>query len=55
MESEQAGLVILIGLIRTPITITGIHPLAQFLLPGVLVVVFLDGPGIVARHFGDVG
>ena len=38
-----------------PTTVTGIHALAQFFLFGVFIVVLLDGPGTVARHFGDVG
>lgn len=51
----DVGAVILIDLICTPTTVTGIHALAQFLLLGVFVVVLLDGPGTVAGHFSDVG
>lgn len=37
-----------------PTAITGIHPLAQFFLFGVFVVVFLDGPGTVAGHVKSI-
>lgn len=39
----------------SPTPVPGIHALAEFFLLGVLVVVFLDGPGAVAGHLGDVG
>lgn len=42
-------------IIRTPTAVTGIHSLTQFLLLGILVVVFLDGSGTVTRHFSDMG
>lgn len=38
-----------------PTAVTGIHSLAQFFLFGILVVVFLDGSGAVAGHFGNMG
>ena len=38
-----------------PTAVTGIHPLAQFFLLGVFVVVFLNGSGAVAGHFRNVG
>ena len=38
-----------------PTAVTGIHSLAQLLLLGVFVVVFLDGSGAVAGHFRNMG